>query len=180
MRHPNIPRTTLAFLMIIGSGIAVHAATPTGPQAAPAAPEAAAAVHKDPVVRSQFTRGIKNREPVDDVVTLPNSVDQVYYFTDIKGMEGKTIVHRWMYDGRVVAEVRFKIGGPRWRVYSLKTLDPASLGRWTVVVTDGSGWPLHAEMFDYVAAHPDKPAAPHAAPVATPTPHATAPARPAR
>ncbi|HQU16227.1 MAG: hypothetical protein B7Z66_09915 [Chromatiales bacterium 21-64-14] len=172
MRHWSILCATLTFLLFIGGGIAAHAAQSASPAAAPA--------HEDPVVRSQFTRGIKDREPVDDVVTLPNSVDQVYYFTDIKGMEGKTIIHRWMYDGRVVAEVRFKIGGPRWRVYSLKTLDPTSLGRWTVVVTDGSGWPLHAEMFDYVAAHPGKPAPPAAAsaPKAAPVPAAAIPTKP--
>ena len=80
-----------------------------------------------------------------------------------------------------MAEVRFRIGGPRWRVYSRKTLDPAQLGRWTVVVTDGSGWPLHAETFDYVAAAPTPhpaPATVHPAapPVATPATSKTPPA----
>lgn len=136
---------------LLGGALLLTAA-PAG--AAPSSRPALAQTPRDPVVRSRFTRAIRNREPVDDVVRLPNSVDHVYYFTEIRGMTGKTIVHRWMYHGRVMAEVRFHIGGPRWRVYSRKTLDPKQLGRWTVVVTNGSGWPLHAEMFDYVAATP--------------------------
>ncbi len=132
-------------------------ATAAGAAASHPAP---AQARPNPVVRSQFTRAIRNREPVDDIVTLPNSVDHVYYFSEIRGMTGKTIVHRWMYHGRVMAKVRFHIGGPRWRVYSRKTLDPKQLGRWTVVVTNGSGWPLHAEMFDYVAATPPPRTAP--------------------
>lgn len=138
------------------------------PAAAGTAAPPASAPRRDPVVQSQFTRAIRNHEPVDDVVTLPNSVDHIYYFTDIRGMTGKTIVHRWIYHGKVMAEVRFKIGGPRWRVYSRKTLAPDQLGRWTVVVTNGAGWPLHAEMFDYVAAQPKQ----HPAPAPAPRPGA--------
>lgn len=158
----------LALALAAAGPVASAGAAPAASSPPPAAP----AARPDPVVRSQFTRAIRDREPVDDVVTLPNSVDHVYYFTEIRGMAGRTIVHRWMYRGRIMAEVRFKIGGPRWRVYSMKTLDPDQTGRWTVVVTDGSGWPLHAEMFDYVAAP-----APPAHPVATPNPPATAPPR---
>ncbi|HDO33731.1 MAG TPA: DUF2914 domain-containing protein [Chromatiales bacterium] len=160
-------------------GALLLAAGPAG--AAAGARPAIAQAPRDPVARSQFTRAIRDREPVGDVVTLPNSVDHVYYFSEIRGMTGKTIVHRWMYHGRVMAEVRFPIGGPRWRVYSRKTLEPKQLGRWTVVVTNGSGWPLHAEMFDYVAATPPAHPAPAAVrrtapPVATPAASKTPPA----
>lgn len=170
--------TSLLLRALLGGALLLTAA-PAG--AAPSSRPAITQAPRDPVARSQFTRAIRDHEPVGNVVTLPNSVDHVYYFSEIRGMTGKTIVHRWMYRGKVMAEVRFKIGGPRWRVYSRKTLDPKQLGRWTVVVTNGSGWPLHAEMFDYVAATPTPHPAPAAVrrtapPVATPAASKTPPA----
>jgi hypothetical protein len=102
------------------------------------------------VARAQFTTAVNNREPVDQVVVLPNTVADVYFFTEVKHMAGQTIIHRWKYNDKVVSEKRLSIGGPRWRAYSKGTLDPGKLGKWTVVVTDGSGWPLKAAIFEYV------------------------------
>ncbi len=110
------------------------------------------------VERAQFTHGIENREPVDDIVLLENNETEIYYFTDLRKLTGRTVTHRWEYEGRVMAEIPFKVGGPRWRVYSKKTLLPTQLGKWTVVVVDESGWPLHATVFRYVeAAAPAQP-----------------------
>lgn len=110
------------------------------------------------VERAQFTTGIENREPVDLVTVLENDQDEISFFTDIRGMAGRTVTHRWEYQGKVMAEVKFEVGGPRWRVHSTKTLLPDQLGKWTVVVVDQSGWPLHAEMFEYRQAQPEPPA----------------------
>lgn len=101
------------------------------------------------VERAQFTHAIENREPVDLVTILPNDETEIHFFTDLRQLEGRTVTHRWEYQGKVMAEVPFEVGGPRWRVYSSKTLLPSQLGKWTVVVVDQSGWPLHAEMFEY-------------------------------
>jgi hypothetical protein len=59
------------------------------------------------------------------------------------------VTHRWMYKGRVVSQVPFKVRGPRWRVNSRKDIDPDQVGEWTVTVVDQSGWPLYTEMFRY-------------------------------
>jgi len=125
--------------------------------AAPAAIGAGsqAAVHhatKGRVARAFFTTDVIDREPVDRVLVLSNVKDQIYFFTDLRHMQGQTIIHRWMYKGKVVANVPFHVKGPRWRVYSSKQLDPSELGKWTVIVTDSHGWPLKAGIFRYVAA----------------------------
>lgn len=101
------------------------------------------------VARAMFTTDIVEREPVDKVLTLENTVNSVYFFTDLRNLGGQTVTHQWEYEGEIVSVVSFKIGGPRWRVYSKKVLDPTMLGRWTVLVLDGSGWPLHASIFLY-------------------------------
>lgn len=102
------------------------------------------------VARGIFTTDIIDREPVDQVLVLTNDHDQVYFFTDLRHFEGETITHRWEYENNLVSEKKFEVGGPRWRVYSQKTLNPRMTGRWSVVVTDGKGWPVYAAMFDYV------------------------------
>jgi hypothetical protein len=102
------------------------------------------------VARAQFTTDVVNREPVDQLVTVDGSYDSIYYFTDLRNLQGRTVTHRWEHNGWVASEVPFNVGGPRWRVYSRKSLKPNMPGKWTVVVVDESGWPLHASIFEYL------------------------------
>ncbi len=99
------------------------------------------------VARSAFAMAVIDREPVDEVAVVTQN--SVYYFTDIRGMEGETVRHRWIYEGEVMADVEFTIGGPRWRVWSKKALLPRWSGRWTVSVVDESGAVLQSEMVQY-------------------------------
>jgi hypothetical protein len=103
------------------------------------------------VMRAVFTSHIVEREPADDLATIPNSLRQVYFFSELRDLEGQIVTHRWEYNGEVMAEVKFKVGGPRWRVYSSKNLLPEWLGKWTVLVLDESGSPIRASIFEYTA-----------------------------
>jgi hypothetical protein len=105
---------------------------------------------KQRVARGIFSTNIVDREPVDQVLILSNTVDQIYFFTDLRHYQGQTITHRWEYEGKMVTEKTFEVGGPRWRVYSQNDLNPAMTGTWTVVVSDGRGWPIYAAIFQYV------------------------------
>ena len=104
------------------------------------------------IARAMFTTAIDNREPVDSVLILENNTTDIYFFSDLRHFQGKTIKHRWEYEGRVVNEKTFDVKGPRWRVYSVHKIDRNMLGRWTVVVTDDKGCPLKAVIFQYVSA----------------------------
>jgi hypothetical protein len=112
----------------------------------------ASEVKRGSVARSIFTTGIVDREPVDNLTTVPNTLHRIYFFSDLRGLEGQIVTHRWEYNGKVMAEIKFKVGGPRWRVYSSKNLLPEWTGKWTVVVLDESGWPLKASVFEYTDA----------------------------
>ena len=91
------------------------------------------------VVRSAFTTAVNEREPTEDLQNLTNENGQVMFFTELRDMSGQTAVHRWQYDGKVVAEVEFKVGGPRWRVWSSKAMQPQWTGEWKVSVVNGAG-----------------------------------------
>jgi hypothetical protein len=101
------------------------------------------------VARAQFTTAVVDREPVDQVARLDERARRVFFFTDLRNLQGRTVTHRWEFEGQIVSEVAFKVGGPRWRVYSVKSLNPGETGKWTVFVIDESGWPLHATMFKH-------------------------------
>ena len=109
------------------------------------------------VARAQFTSGIENREPVDQLVVLSPPVTEVYFFTDLRHLEGREVQHRWSYRGQVVSMKPFKVKGERWRVFSKNVIEPEQTGEWSVTVVDESGWPLRTELFLYGAAKTDSP-----------------------
>ena len=110
------------------------------------------AVHMEPhVERSAFTTDIADREPVDQITSLGNDQTRVYFFTELMNLEGTTVVHRWEWNGTLMAEVPIAVGAKRWRAYSSKNLDPLWLGDWKVTVVTESGDVLAEELFTYHA-----------------------------
>lgn len=104
------------------------------------------------VARAQFTSAVKDREPVDQLVVLTAPARYIFFFTDVRNMEGRVVVHNWEYQGKLMSVVPFQVGGPRWRVFSKMELEPQQTGEWSVVVTDkDTGWPLYTELFRYDA-----------------------------
>jgi hypothetical protein len=132
----------LAFI-VLGLALTV----PAFAQEAAAPPAAAPA--SDTVVRAVFTTTVTDREPADQITSLTNDVQQVYFYTELKDLEGQTVTHKWEHAGEVKAAVSFDVKAPRWRVWSSKTLDPSWTGEWTVSVIDGSGATLAQAKLNY-------------------------------
>lgn len=112
-------------------------------------------VLSEAVARAQLSNGIYRREPTEKpaapiMVPGPGS-RKLYYFTELRGLEGQTIRHRWIYDGRTVATLRFRVGGDRWRLYSSKNLSTRMDGEWRVVAEDPNGRVLSESRFQVVA-----------------------------
>lgn len=105
---------------------------------------------KNIVVKSAFTTSIVDREPVNDLDSVFTDVKRIYFFTEIRGMSGNRLTHRWLQAGKTRSEVSFKIGGDRWRVYSSKKLTPDWLGEWKVEVLDSAGNMVYADSFIYL------------------------------
>ncbi|MBI3546516.1 MAG: DUF2914 domain-containing protein [Gammaproteobacteria bacterium] len=102
------------------------------------------------VARAFFTSAIKNHEPVDDINILSNDQTHIAYFTEIQGMAGQRVIHRWEYNGKLMFEIPFQVNAARWRVYSTKTLDPSWTGEWKVSVVDAAGGSLSVNTFSYM------------------------------
>lgn len=95
------------------------------------------------VARSLVTTAVRDREPVrtlGDTVNL-REIDrgQLYYFTELTGLMGRKVEHRWIYRGRVEGTMRFQVGSNRWRASSRKTVQPNQKGEWRVIVVDEAG-----------------------------------------
>jgi len=73
----------------------------------------------------------------------------LYYFTDLRGMAGKTVSHRWLYQGKMVSEVSMQVGdGWLSALHSSVTVAPSMTGRWDVLVCDTAGKALEQESFE--------------------------------
>ncbi len=101
------------------------------------------------VHRAGFTTAIHEREPQNMVTRLLNDKRKIYFFTELRDMKGQTVTHRWKLDGKVMAEIPIRVGGPRWRVHSSRWLDPGWVGRWTAAVVDSRGRTLASSSFAY-------------------------------
>ena len=91
------------------------------------------------VSRAQFTTAILDREPIDELATLSTDADKVFFFTELRNMDGATVTHRWTLNGTVMAEISFNVRASRWRVYSNKALLPEWRGDWVVDIVDDKG-----------------------------------------
>jgi hypothetical protein len=91
------------------------------------------------VSRAQFTTAVLDREPIDELSAINPDAEKVFFFTELRNMDGATVTHRWSLNGSVMAEVSFNVRASRWRVYSNKALLPEWRGDWVVDIVDDKG-----------------------------------------
>ena len=96
-----------------------------------------------------FALNIEDRVPINIVEEAGNSLGKIYFFTNIRNLEGERITHRWIYKDKVMADVSFDINGPRWRVWSSKNLWYTWIGEWKVQVLRMDGSLLYEKIFNY-------------------------------
>jgi hypothetical protein len=106
------------------------------------------------VSRATFTTSVVNREPIDKITELRNDQRYVYFFSEVKGMAGRTASHRWEYGGKIMSETKFDVGASRWRAWSGTTLYPDQTGEWTVSVINDLGEIIYSTKLQYLAAKP--------------------------
>jgi hypothetical protein len=145
-------RIVILVSAVLAIAVTAAAQAPTDTTAAATTAAPAVSASTDAVKRAVFCSGVAEHEPVDQITTLAAPADKVFFFTEIIGMEGKTVTHRWIHDDQTVGEVAISIGGARWRCYSTKTLAGNAAGSWSVEVLDDTGAKLGGASFTYQAA----------------------------
>lgn len=69
-----------------------------------------------------FTSEVANRQPTDRLTQVNLDSETVTLFTDVRNLNGTTVTHIWLMDGKEVYRKSFNVGGDRWRIWSSKTL----------------------------------------------------------
>lgn len=139
--------------LIESDAAVIEAAPAAATETATAAPmQEQSGFSRGSVVRSAFTREIDQREPTENLQSLTNDNGQVKFFTELRDMSGQTAIHRWQYQGKVVAEIEFNVKGPRWRVWSSKSFVPQWTGDWKVSVINGAGEVISEKNLSYEVA----------------------------
>ena len=102
------------------------------------------------VSRALFTIGIDNREPVILVDSIDSgSYTSISFFTELTELTGHNVTHQWTHNENIMFEKTFEVKGPRWRVWTSKTLIPSWTGSWTVNVLDDDRAVLASRSFEY-------------------------------
>lgn len=101
------------------------------------------------ISKAVFAKSVVDRTPIDIISQADNKLQKVYFFTNIRNLTGETITHRWIYKGKVKAQISFDINSKRWRVWSSKNLWHNWTGVWTVEVLNRAGRVLLSKDFIY-------------------------------
>lgn len=103
------------------------------------------------VRRAMLASHINDKEPVTEisqtVQVQPSKLATIYYFNELRGMNGKILYHEWLHNGALVSKEPLQVGADRWRVSSHKTFDTEAVGNWLVKLTDGNGAILNEKSF---------------------------------
>ncbi len=129
----------------------VALAAPAPAREADARPSDGPAAVDTPIVRAQLTSAVKDREPVDllpsPIRVSGGGVDRITFFSEVRGLAGQRVSHRWEHEGRTMADIALSVGADTWRMHSSKRVTPAMTGNWRVVVVDGGGAELASVPF---------------------------------
>ena len=101
------------------------------------------------ISNAEFALDIIDRAPVNIIEELDNSLGKIYFFTNLRNLQGQSITHRWIYNDRVMADVLFDVRDHRWRVWSSKNLWYTWLGKWKVQVLNADSELLFEKEFNY-------------------------------
>ena len=114
-----------------------------------AAQPPAAGAERGSVGTATFTSKVAEGAPVDFRQQFDNNTQVVYYYTEILGLEGQYVTHRWKFGGDVVQEVKVPVKRARQAVWSLNHMHPERTGNWIVEVVDPRGAVIKIDNFAY-------------------------------
>ena len=101
------------------------------------------------VVTSVFTTSIVDGKPADNLKTFENTTETVYFYSELKGMRGRTVTHQWKYGGRVMAKANLDVSSDSQAVWSSNKLEPNWTGFWVVEILDSDGQVIGVNSFAY-------------------------------
>lgn len=109
------------------------------------------------ISRAVLTTRVVDKEPVDVLksdVSNTQFNEKIYFFTEVKNLQGNIIHHLWYYQDVLQADITLTISAARYRTYSLKHIDQQQTGDWRVEAVTENGDLLAKKEFRIHAAKP--------------------------
>jgi len=101
------------------------------------------------VENATFTTGIESGAPIAFRQEFDANTAVVYFYTEVVGLAGHTVTHRWKREGKVMREVAFPVKGARQAIWSKSQMQPEWTGDWTVEVVNERGKVISVQSFAY-------------------------------
>ena len=88
------------------------------------------------VTRAVFCTSLIDREPANDMESVPYGEKTVYFFTEIANANATAVTHLWTYNDIEIARVKLNVGSDQWRTWSNKQVWHLTPGEIKVQVLD--------------------------------------------
>ena len=93
------------------------------------------------VTRALLVTKMSSREPIgesiDSIQIDKNKALRLYFFTELNGMAGQTIIYRWLHGEKLIYSKKVSVTGDNtWRSYIGKLIPHSMAGQWIVEVLD--------------------------------------------
>jgi hypothetical protein len=107
----------------------------------------------DKVARVQLAarmQGLEPGPPIDLPVRLSQGQSRtIYFFTELRGLSGRSVLHRWEWNGRIMQERQLHPASQSWRAYTAMTITGDMRGSWRISAVDATtGKVLAAQRFE--------------------------------
>ncbi len=100
------------------------------------------------VAESAISTQVADRQPVDNVTSVPADVGRVYCWTRVVGAQAEVeVVHVWYHNDMEMARVPLRVGSDNWRTWSSKNIEPSWTGQWRVDVEAADGTVIESISF---------------------------------
>jgi len=90
----------------------------------------------DNIQRAILTNDLEELEPARDlgskVAINESEALRLYWFNDIKDMDGQEVFQSWYYNGLLMSRVLVDVQSAQWRASTYKTVFPHQQGEWIV------------------------------------------------
>ena len=77
------------------------------------------------IINKQIAKDVQNLEPIGVDVKFDKDIGRLFCFTEVSTDKYPTnIVHLWLYNSKIMAEIPLSINSNKWRTFSSKTISP--------------------------------------------------------
>jgi hypothetical protein len=84
-------------------------------------------------------QGLEPGPPIHSPIRLSQGQARaIYFFTELRGLSGRSVLHRWERNGRMMHEGQLHPAAQSWRAYTAMTITGDMPGSWRISAVDAT------------------------------------------